>query len=58
MTWCASFERRACAKYRELNELLGPDGRLRPEFTYDNTHLTARAYAPWVASVLTALDAR
>jgi lysophospholipase L1-like esterase len=44
-------------EYRELNELLGPDGRLRPEYTFDNTHLTALAYGPWVASISAALSA-
>jgi lysophospholipase L1-like esterase len=45
-------------EYRELDELLGPDGLLRPENTYDNTHLTARAYRLWVASVKRALNAK
>jgi hypothetical protein len=30
-------------EYRELDALLRSDGRLRPEYTYDNTHLTASA---------------
>ena len=33
---------RSVCEYHELDELLGQDGLLRPENTYDNTHLTVR----------------
>jgi lysophospholipase L1-like esterase len=53
--------RRLCAtglcEYRELDELLGQDGRLSTENTLDDTHLTAQAYRIWVASVRAALTA-